>query len=430
MEGGISPRFRIFVHVKKAYLLVLVAVASVFQAEAQMQAHDTCRFMTYNVLNFDYTGNFKENYLRTIVSEIHPDIMVVQELIDDSGAARFRDSVMLQVDTNYAMAEFINSYDTDNGLYYRKDKYAFLSNTVVTTELRDINQFEMRHIASGIDFYVYSLHLKASSGGTNAAQRQREVDSLRKATLALPDTAHILVCGDFNIYGSYEEAYLHLLDPTDPGYVIDIWQDSLTSTWNNIANTNYLTQSTRIAAFGGGSTGGMDDRFDMILMSPSLVDTAGMGYIPGSMYPVGNDGNRFDNEINDPVNTSVSEEMADALYFTSDHIPMFAEFSLSYTIPEEPEDTTDTLIQQIAETDLLLQLYPNPAGDVITATSNFNAEGYIIYGADGKTVYKMTEKSIPAGISEKIAIADLAPGLYVFVWFNGIKRVQSTFLKN
>jgi exonuclease III len=405
-------------------MLVFLVVSTI--SGIQAQEHDTCRFMTYNVLNFDNTGNDKESFLRTIIAEIHPDILVVQELIELSGAQRFRDSVMLKVDTNYAMAGFINSYDTDNGLYFRKDKYAFISNTPILTELRDINEFRMQHVASGMEFYVYSVHLKASSGGTNAAQRQREVDSLRKATLLLPDTAHIIVCGDFNIYGSYEEAYLHLLDATSPGYVIDIWQDSLTSTWNNIANTDYLTQSTRIAAFGGGSTGGMDDRFDMILMSPSLVDTAGMAYVPGTMYPIGNDGNRFDNEINDPVNTAVSEAMADALYFTSDHIPMFASFALTYTVPE---DTTDTLIQEIHDPLILTHIFPNPATSFITATASVATDGYVIYGADGKMVCKKSENAIPAGVPSEIYVGDLPSGMYLLMWLSRHGDIGTSFVK-
>ena len=39
-----------------------------------------------------------------------------------------------------------------------------------------------------------------------------------------------------------------------------------------------VTQSTRTAAFGGGATGGLDDRFDLILFSQSVNDYGGISY--------------------------------------------------------------------------------------------------------------------------------------------------------
>ena len=142
-------------------------------------AQDTCTFMSYNVLNFDNTGNNKENFLLTVIESVHPDILVVQELIELSGANRLFDSVISKIDTNYAMGTFINSYDTDNGIFYRKDKFDFISNTPVKTALRDINQFKLIHKSSDEIFYIYSLHLKASSGGENEVLRAGEVDSSR-----------------------------------------------------------------------------------------------------------------------------------------------------------------------------------------------------------------------------------------------------------
>lgn len=427
MKTGLWACFCIFVYVNRLILSILLLISAGRQSNAQVSA-DTCRFMSYNVLNFDNTGNSKEAYLRTVISSVHPDILVVQELIEVSGATRFLDSVMRPIDPLYAMADFINSYDTDNGLYYRSDAYTFLSNTAIATELRDINQFHMRHIASGIEFYVYSVHLKASSGGENAAQRKREVDSLRKATLALPDTANLIVTGDFNIYGSYEEAYMALLDSTEHGFVIDLLEDSLTSTWNNSANAEYHTQSTRLDAFGGGSTGGMDDRFDMILYSPAVLDTAGMAYLPGSFYEIGNDGDRYDKAINSPANAAVSPAVADGLYFSSDHIPVYAEFTFRYA--QVPEDTTqDTLLQVIQTTGTQLRLFPNPVSDQLHFICNMPVTGYAIYGMDGRMVRSEILYPVPPQTDTSIYVADLPPAEYVLVVHTPAQTGSLLFLK-
>ncbi len=424
-----SHRFRIFVDVKKVILAVIgVAVLTGF-VQAQTTQVDTCRFVSYNVLNFDNTGNAKEAYLRSSISYMLPDILVVQELKETGGANRFRDSVMEKIDTAYAMAEFINSYDTDNGLYYRADKYTFLSNTPIHTELRDINQFHMQHTASGIDFYVYSVHLKASSGTTNADQRKREVDSLRKATLLLPDTAHIIVCGDFNIYGSNETGYLALIDDTQPGFVVDIFKDSLTTTWNNAANAHYHTQSTRLDAFGGGSTGGMDDRFDMILMSPSILDTGGMAYLENSFISVGNDGIRYNSSLISPANIAVPTDIANALYYTSDHIPVFSNFTFTYT--ETPVDTTqdttiDTTVFVMEPLLPVLQLYPNPVDVTLQVDADAPIQLYAIFAIDGSLMFTGNAEN---DNTTAIPVGDLPKGVYLLQVFTDKGFGASTFIK-
>ncbi|MEZ4784893.1 MAG: hypothetical protein R3F28_12555 [Candidatus Kapaibacterium sp.] len=71
--------------------------------------------------------------------------------------------------------------------------------------------------------------------------------------------------------------------------------------------------------FGGGVNGGMDDRFDQILLSPALLSR----YLPGSYTSFGNDGNHFNDSINAMPNTAVSPELAQALHDASDHLPVY-----------------------------------------------------------------------------------------------------------
>ena len=84
------------------------------------------------------------------------------------------------------------------------------------------------------------------------------------------------------------------------------------------------TQSPRTSSFGGGANGGMDDRFDWLFVSQSILDeTSSMYYVDGTYCAFGNDGNHFNDAINDGTNNSVSAEMADALHDASDHLPVY-----------------------------------------------------------------------------------------------------------
>mgnify|MGYP003863749957 CR=1 FL=1 len=366
-------------------------------------AQDTCTFMSYNVLNFDNTGNNKENFLITVIESIHPDILVVQELIELSGANRLLDSVILKIDTNYAMGTFINSYDTDNGIYYRKDKFDFISNTPIKTELRDINQFKLIHKSSDEIFYIYSLHLKASSGGENEILRAQEVDSLRKATGLLPDSANFIISGDFNIYGEYEDAYFALLDSSTNGFVVDPLQDVLTSTWNNSINAPYHTQSPRVRSFGGGATGGMDDRFDMMLYSKGINASGGMECLVGSLKAIGNDGNHFNDSINSLPNTSVTVDVANALHYSSDHIPITQQF----IFPKGEKDTVTIAINNYVSDQF--KIFPNPAKNIFTISGIKTPTLFFITDIQGKLVKPIIYLSQNNTL---IDISDLQNGMY------------------
>ncbi|MBK7964929.1 MAG: hypothetical protein IPK10_06345 [Bacteroidetes bacterium] len=74
--------------------------------------------------------------------------------------------------------------------------------------------------------------------------------------------------------------------------------------------------------FGGGSTGGMDDRFDMILYSKAISEVGGWEVVPNSLIPFGNDGNHYNDSINRQPNIAVSIALANALHIASDHLPI------------------------------------------------------------------------------------------------------------
>lgn len=293
-------------------------------------SQDTVNVFNYNLLNYDASDTTRNQYYRTILGSLNVDLIVTQENTSLLGVQRFKTGVIDAVYTGaFSSTTFIDGYDTDNMLYYRTSKFTYVSNTVIKTALRDINAYILVHKTYPETLRVYSVHLKASSGSSNELLRAAEVDSLRKVTDALPDGTNFIVCGDFNIYGSTESAYQKLLEVKSgkEGQFYDAL--SMIGTWNNTIYKAYHTQSPRTRAFGGGATGGLDDRFDMILYSKAVKDTGGIYFIPSSLTPYGNDGNHYNDSINKQPNTAVSVDVANSLHYAADHLPVLAKLVFS-----------------------------------------------------------------------------------------------------
>lgn len=314
-------------------LLIIALVGIFFNLFAQQQV----KIMTYNLLNYNgYDTTTNNPHFRTVISSANPDILVVQEMTSLTNMNNFRSNVMNTFGELYEQGYFINGPDTDNGIFYKPSKFTFIWNTAIPTALRNINEFKLKSIATGDTIRIYAVHLKASSGSSNEILRAAEVDSLRKVTNQLPPNSNYIVLGDFNIYKSTESAYQKLLNQSGTGYFVDPL--ILTGTWNNSSYSQHHTQSTRSRQLpDSGSTGGLDDRFDMILMSPAIMNSGGITYIPGTYTPYGNDGNHYNDSINQPPNNAVGQTIADALHYASDHLPVYATFNFA------PTDTSITL---------------------------------------------------------------------------------------
>lgn len=306
--------------------------------------------MAYNLLDYPDAANteadtaLRNPSFRTIIGAVQPDLLVVTELNSLSGMNGFLTHVMNASTTSYSAAPFIDGPDSDNGLYYRSSKFIFISHKKIKTDLRNISEFKLLHINSGDTIRVYALHLKASSGTANELQRAMEVDSLRKETNALPAGTDFIVCGDFNFYSESESGYQKLLQITggNEGHCVD--PISLSGSWNNIAYAIHHTQSTRIRAFGGGSTGGMDDRFDLVLYSKAISQSGGVTFVPNSQIAFGNDGNHYNDSINRMPNNAVAQYVADALHNASDHIPVLSQFSIQYGASAPPDAGVVSLV--------------------------------------------------------------------------------------
>jgi endonuclease/exonuclease/phosphatase family metal-dependent hydrolase len=311
----------------KHYLLVLLLFVS------QVFGQEQAKIMTYNILNYPGSdSNIRNPEFVKIIDAIQPDILVVQEVLSQAGVDEFLSDVLGT--SFYDAGSFIDGTDTDNAIYFNDSLFSFLSNTAISTALRDINQFKLVHNITLDTLYIYSLHLKASQGSDNEAKRLAEVNNLRAVTDNLPENSYFIVLGDFNIYVSSEAAYQRLLEQTDDGYVIDPINSP--GDWHNNASFSSIhTQSPRVTQFGGGANGGMDDRFDMILLSQSIMNVGNVDYVSSSYVTYGNDGNHFNLAINVQPNTAVTPTIADALHNASDHIPVYLTLQFEDIVPVE-----------------------------------------------------------------------------------------------
>ena len=378
--------------VRKIFKAVLIYLLLAGVSYAQV------KIVSYNLLGYPGTDTTVRNpYFRTVISSLNPDILVVQEITSQSGVDGYLSNVMNVGRTDYSSGTFINGPDTDNGIYYKNTMFIFLGNKPIQTALRDINEFKLVHIQTRDTLRIYSVHLKASSGSANEILRAAEVDSLRKVTNALPPGSNFIVCGDFNIYGSNEPAYQKLLEITsgNDGKFNDPL--TLTGTWNNSAYAQYHTQSPRVRSFGGGATGGMDDRFDLMLYSNAVKNPGGITYVNNSMTAYGNDGNHFNDSINKMPNTAVSQAVANALHYTSDHLPVYSMYTFE-TVTSFASNASD-----VVKDFRLNQNYPNPWNPTTTISFQVPKTSFVtikVFTITGKEVRTLVSREMNPGSYE------------------------------
>jgi endonuclease/exonuclease/phosphatase family metal-dependent hydrolase len=290
------------------------------------------KIATYNLLNYD--GSSRNTEFRAITSALQADILITEEITSSSAPDIFLNQVLNGSGGpgGYAKATFHAGYDTNNALFYRTSKFTFGASEpdsfkVLGTELRDINRWRLRlsgYSSSGAEIYVYAMHLKASSGYED--QRNREAAVARDDANTLPAGTNFIYAGDLNLYTSSESAYVTLTGSGDnpSGQAFD--PINRPGSWDNsITFAAVHTQSTR------SSEGGMDSRFDFILVSASLRDSSGLDYVSGTYTPYGNDGQHFNLPINGgtpPFNNAVGLPMANTLQTASDHVPVLADFQV------------------------------------------------------------------------------------------------------
>lgn len=393
-------------------------------------SQETITVMQYNLLqygNYQQYGGCSENTnntqrkdecIRTLLDYVKPDILTVCEF----GATQQLQSEFLRHNlningVNYWKTDNILNYASSNlinHIFYDSRKMELKRHVALRTVPRDSDVYELYlktpSLVAGdtIKLVCIVTHPKAGDGNDDADSRLATMQAIMDYVNQNHSRDNVLVMGDFNMYSAYEKGY-RLLTQTYTNYDA-LFCDPLAGeggvgAWNNNAQfAQFHTQSTRSGSTTCFSSGGLDDRFDFILMSDEIyMGFNKIKYVNRSYYAVGNDGNHFNKSIIQNGNAAVPAEVAQALYDGSDHLPVTMKLTV-YSQLDVEEQTLGSFM-----------VYPNPTSKQLTVS----VEGdYRITNLLGQTV--MT------GHGSTIDVSDLSSGVY-FVNIDGVIR---KFVKN
>ena len=387
--------------------------------------------MMYNILNYSNSevSRNKTPFLSTIIEEVRPDLFMVCELVDEIASNYLFENVIIPYNENFQKAPFEENQSGNSDLqqmvYYNTKKLILEETRVITADTRDINKYTFKintenASTNPILLEVFVTHLKASSGYSNRQRRLNSIQSFVSFTNNIASDSHVLFAGDFNFYTSNEEGYQYLIDDLNPIVIVDPidrpapnfpddgvnYYENYDSTyfWNNSSFADVHSQSTRTSNSGfiddSGSTGGLDDRFDFIMMSKNFNTSSDLYYIEDSYQTIGNNGNCYNSHINN-VNCSgeFSQTLREALIEFSDHLPIVMEI-------ETPENTLSTsLIEEINF------IGSNITEDYLKITSTEKINNFKIYSSTGQLIKVIfTEKT--GNNKMNIDVKHISKGIY------------------
>ena len=371
---------------------------------------DTIRQMQYNLLYYtapdespddcDDTNNNldqKDAAFKIIVKEVMPDILCVNEIgKTDSYANRILNNVLNTDGISYygtlPAYSISGNRSIGNRLFYDTRKFAMKESAYVATYYGGtvINLYKMyyksQQLAQGDTAYITFIvwHLAAGSSDYSVTTRVQQSQILTNYMESAPSVlaGNYVLSGDFNVYTSSEEAYDNLVN--NPNYLVRFHDPiNRSGDWNNNSQfRDIFTQSTHTGAANCASNGGMDDRFDFILVSSKILNgTNHVKCLPETYHAFGQDGNRFNGSIISPANTAVSSQVAQALYTMSDHLPVV----MDYTIDQALGIGEESIHLPISIT--------NPVGNTLEVTANLLTPDRLtfeIFTIDGKRMHQET----------------------------------------
>ena len=388
-------------------------------------AADTIRMMQYNLMYYTTSSpsncitsgtymNEKDNNLKTIIDYVLPDVFCVNEIGSNyTYINRLLNNVMnTNGRTYYANCPLTNysGGSIANMLYYDSRKLAFHSYFYVTTSPRDINAYKMYYKSDGLAygdtaFITFIIaHLKAGSTNSDKNARKTQVERLT-AKLAQMGVDNYVFSGDFNLYNADEPAYQHLLFNSNTTFRFFDPINQYGNWHNNQQFANIHTQSTHTYSENGCfATGGLDDRFDFILTSSSVIyGNRKVKVVPETYHALGQDGLRLKKSLlASPTNTKLPMEILEAMYYCSDHLPVICDFEISQTTNiYEYNASFFVNVENPIKNELSIQIY----------AENDQIYHFEIFTITGKLIDRFSE-FISAGNNSLSRRFDFSPSLY------------------
>ncbi len=412
----------------KTHLLILWLALGALAAKAQ----DTLTVMQYNLLYYgNYNSGFADCYetnnntqrkdecIRTIMDYVKPDIFTVcefgatQTLLDDflrhnlnvNGVDYWKSDNII----NYTGSSIINH------IFYDSRKLGLSKHVALRTTPRDTDVYELYlrtpGLAAGDTIKLVCIVAHPKAGQNYEDSRRVLMQTAMDHVNQHYPTDNVLIMGDFNMYGASESGY-RLLTQTYSNPSV-CFMDPLSFTggvgqWNN--NSQYAafhTQSTRSYSDECFSSGGLDDRFDFILMADEIAFSYNhMRYVQGSYKAVGNDGRHFNQSIDQNGNDAVPAAVAEALFDGSDHLPVTMKIAVDVKLGVEDYEAQS----------LQASVAPNPASDFANVSFYNPADGDIqfdLYAPQGQLL-----RHESAGFGEgpqqfRLSLQTLPKGFYL-----------------
>ena len=406
---------------------ITLLISLIISFSALFAQNETLKVMQYNLLNYGNNTSYctttnnniedKDGYIRTILTAYYPDIFTVCEMGRSSTLpVDFVNNNLNINGVNYWMTS-PGSNNTNSSLtncvFYNSSKLTLTGHHTAQTYTRDVDVYDFKFKHDNTNQIVLTCvvaHLKAGTGSDNETKRKTMAENIMRYLELNYRESNVLIMGDFNLYTSAEPAYQALTNQTTYPlcYFIDPLYPYGVGNWNNNYNySNYHTQSTHKNNDSNcHSSGGMDDRFDFILMSENIYGGRdGIRYNGGSYNALGNDGLRFNQSVNSPANQAVSQAVADALFNNSDHLPVTMELTVYCN-----ED-----VNELDSNVLSFDIFPNPASKEINLRfyqENLNRANIVLFNTLGQVVY-FNEIFVNDCLTEHVIdVGNLTKGLY------------------
>ena len=396
-------------------------------------SQDTLTIMQYNLL---YYGNYnsafaqcyestnntqhKDECIRTILSYVKPDILTVCEF----GATQtLQDDFMRHnlniYGVNYWQSDKIINYANEaiiNHIFFDSRKLGLSKHVALRTHPRDTDIYELylktHSLAYGDTVKLVCIVAHPKAGEDGAGSRYAQMQTVMNYVSQNYDTENVLIMGDFNMYGASESAYQVLTrthSNTNALFIDPLANLGGVGEWNNSYQfARFHTQSTRNDDVPCFSPGGLDDRFDFILMADEIkFSYKHLRYVPNSYKAIGNDGYHFNQSINQGYNYAVTSELAQALHDCSDHLPVTMKLYTDVPGLGIDESETPTLEASVA---------PNPASGVAKVSFFNPSTGMVqfeLYSLQGQLLKRLSEHFGNGAQQVEMDLQDVPKGFYL-----------------
>ena len=412
----------------KAFFIIILTLWMAWPAIAQ----DTLTVMQYNLLYYgNYQSGFADCYetnnntqrkdecIRTIVNYVKPDIFTVCEF--GATQALQNDFVRHNLNINgatYWQSDNIINYagsNIINHIFYDSRKMGLKKHVALRTNPRDTDIYELYmktpSLAAGDTIKLVCIVAHPKAGQGYESQRRALMQTAMDYVNQHYPTDNVLIMGDFNMYSASESGY-RLLTQTYSNPAI-CFMDPVAGVggvgeWtNNGQFAQFHTQSTRSYSDECFSSGGLDDRFDFILMADEIAFSYNhMRYVQGSYHAVGNDGHHFNMSVDQGTNNAVPDEVAEALFDGSDHLPVTMKIAVDVKLGVDDHEA-ERLEAHVA---------PNPASDR-TMVSFFNpSQGEVqfeLYSLQGQLLQRDAAAFGEGAQQYDLALHDITKGFYL-----------------